>query len=105
MDDGEGANLNLPLLPGTGDRGWLEAVDALVDFAGGSGALVVSLGVDAAADDPESPLLVSSDGYQEAGRLLGQTGLPMAIVQEGGYDLATLGRLVTAFLSGVESAA
>ena len=34
-------------------------------------ALVVSLGVDAAADDPESPLLVTAEGYRGAGRALG----------------------------------
>jgi acetoin utilization deacetylase AcuC-like enzyme len=69
-------------------------------LAEGCTALVVSLGVDAAKDDPESPLLVSSDGYREAGVLLGQTGLPSVVVQEGGYHLPTLGGLVTAFLGG-----
>jgi acetoin utilization deacetylase AcuC-like enzyme len=103
--DGRGANLNLPIAPGAGDRVWLEAVEELVGFSSGCGALVISLGVDAAADDPESPLMVSRDGYRQAGNLVGAAGLPMAIVQEGGYDLATLGSLVTAFLSGVEEAA
>ena len=42
-------------------------------WVGGCDALVVSLGVDAAADDPESPLQVTADGYREAGRLLGAT--------------------------------
>ena len=55
---------------------------------------MVSLGVDAAADDPESPLQVTADGYREAGRLLGATGLPAVAVQEGGYHLPTLGGLV-----------
>ena len=63
-------------------------------------ALVVSLGVDAAADDPESPLQVTADGYREAGRLLGATGLPAVAVQEGGYHLPTLGGLVAAYLEG-----
>jgi acetoin utilization deacetylase AcuC-like enzyme len=103
--DGRGANLNLPIAPGAGDRVWLEAVEELVGFSSGCGALVISLGVDAAADDPESPLMVSRGGYRQAGNLVGAAGLPMAIVQEGGYDLATLGSLVTAFLSGVEEAA
>ena len=66
----------------------------------GCDRLVVSLGVDAAADDPESPLQVTADGYREAGRLLGATGLPTVAVQEGGYHLPTLGGLVAAYLEG-----
>ena len=41
--------------------------------AAGCTALVVSLGVDAAEDDPESPLQVTADGYRGAGALLGGT--------------------------------
>jgi acetoin utilization deacetylase AcuC-like enzyme len=61
---------------------------------------VVSLGVDAAADDPESPLLVPADGYHAAGRLLGGLGVPAVVVQEGGYHLPSLGGLVAAYLDG-----
>ena len=68
-------------------------------------ALVVSLGVDAAADAPESPLLVTRDGYGEAGTILGRLGLPAVVVQEGGYHLPTLGGLVAAYLKGHASAA
>jgi acetoin utilization deacetylase AcuC-like enzyme len=100
VGDGEGATRNLPLAEGTGDGPWLEAVRTLTDFAAGADALVVSLGVDAAADDPESPLQVTADGYREAGRLLRATGLPAVVVQEGGYHLPTLGGLVTSYLSG-----
>ena len=99
---GEGATLNLPVPPGTGDGPWLEAVDRLAErvTAVGTGALVVSLGVDAAADDPESPLLVTADGYHQAGRRLGALGLPSVAVQEGGYHPPSLGRLVAAYLEG-----
>jgi acetoin utilization deacetylase AcuC-like enzyme len=97
---GEGANLNLPLPPGTGDAGFLAAVDTLARFAAGADALVISLGVDAAAADPESPLRVTAAGYREAGRRLGALGLPAVIVQEGGYHLPTLGSLVVGFLQG-----
>jgi acetoin utilization deacetylase AcuC-like enzyme len=66
----------------------------------GCTALVVSLGVDAARDDPESPLLVTGEGYREAGAVLGATALPAVVVQEGGYHLPTLGALVTSYLGG-----
>ena len=64
--------------PGTGDAGWLEARASArrVVAAHGADALVVSLGVDAAADDPESPLQVTARRLPRAGRLLGALGLP-----------------------------
>jgi acetoin utilization deacetylase AcuC-like enzyme len=103
---GEGANRNLPLAPGSGDGPWLEAVGTLADWAAAEGAraLVIPLGVDAAAGDPESPLAVTAAGYREAGRILGALGLPTVVVQEGGYDLEAIGPLVAETLSGFESA-
>ncbi|MEX0947131.1 MAG: histone deacetylase family protein [Acidimicrobiia bacterium] len=98
---GHAANLNLPLPPGTGDGDWLRAVEDLIHFAAGSNALVVSLGVDAWADDPESPFEATHAGFNRAGQMIGSTGLPTVIVQEGGYDLAALGSLVMAFLEGL----
>ncbi len=102
--DGAGANRNLPLAPGSGDGPWLEAVGSLAAWASeeGARALVVALGVDAAAGDPESPLQVSADGYRAAARALGELGLPTVVVQEGGYDLETIGQLVVAALQGLE---
>jgi acetoin utilization deacetylase AcuC-like enzyme len=99
---GAGATRNLPLPEGTRDGRWLDGVGGLVEWvvAGGCDAVVVSLGVDAAAEDPESPLLVSRSGYREAGAVLGGTGLPAVVVQEGGYHLPTLGPLVGAYLEG-----
>jgi acetoin utilization deacetylase AcuC-like enzyme len=101
--DGIGANLNVPLAPGAGDPPWLAATNRLAGAvsAYGATALVVSLGVDAAGDDPESPLTVTVDGYHEAGLLLGALGLPTVAVQEGGYHLPTLGDLVVATLTGL----
>ncbi len=100
--DGAGATRNVPLPEGAADGPWLEAVGGLADWAVAEGctALVVSLGVDAAVDDPESPLLVTVDGYRAAGALLGATGLPAVAVQEGGYHLPSLGGLVAAYLDG-----
>jgi acetoin utilization deacetylase AcuC-like enzyme len=99
---GAGTNLNVPLAPGTGDAGWLDGVrrirSAVDEFA--PQALVVSLGLDAAKVDPESPLEVSAQGYREAGAILAGCG-PTVAVQEGGYDLGELGRLAVAALSGL----
>jgi acetoin utilization deacetylase AcuC-like enzyme len=103
---GEGTNLNVPLEPGSGDDAWLAGVERLVDAARAHGceALVVPLGVDAGADDPNAPLGVTEAGFREAGRRLGALGLPTVFVQEGGYVLETIGSLVRATLEGFETA-
>jgi acetoin utilization deacetylase AcuC-like enzyme len=100
--DGAGATRNLPLPEGTGDGPWAEAVADLARWVADAGctALVVSLGVDAAGDDPESPLQVTADGFRSAGQALGGLGLPSVLVQEGGYHLATMGGLVASYLDG-----
>ena len=99
--ENDSANLNLPLAPGTRDLGWLAAVGRAADFASNARALVVALGVDAAAGDPESPLEVSAAGYREAGRIIAELGLPAVVVQEGGYDLERIGPLVVETLRGL----
>jgi acetoin utilization deacetylase AcuC-like enzyme len=105
--DASGTNCNRPLAPGTGDEGWLATLGELVGVVDrfGPDALVVSLGVDAAAEDPNSPLAVTQDGFAAAGRLLGQLGCPTVLVHEGGYVLETLAGHTLAVLAGLEGAA
>ena len=99
-----GANRNLPLAPGAGDAHWLAAVArARAVGRGGASALVVALGVDAAGGDPESPL--RGDGapaFAPRAARWARCGLPTVVVQEGGYDLDTIGALVHEFLTGLE---
>jgi acetoin utilization deacetylase AcuC-like enzyme len=102
---GAGANRNVPLPPGAGDADWLRGVAEIVQAARSNGAeaLVLALGVDAAGGDPESPLQVTVGGYREAGGVVANSGLPCVVVQEGGYDLASIGELVLATLEGLET--
>jgi acetoin utilization deacetylase AcuC-like enzyme len=102
--DGAGTTLNLPLPPGTGDAGWLAALDQLCVAVSrfSPDALVLSLGVDAAGGDPESPLEVTANGFERAGAMLGGLA-PCVAVQEGGYDLDAIGDLVCAVLTGLQS--
>jgi acetoin utilization deacetylase AcuC-like enzyme len=64
---------------------------------------VISLGLDAAEADPESPLRVSEAGYRQACRRLAALG-PAVLIQEGGYDLPTLGGFAIAALTGAAEA-
>jgi acetoin utilization deacetylase AcuC-like enzyme len=101
---GAGANRNIPLSPGGGDDAWVAAVEDLAGWARdrAARALVVALGVDAAGGDPEAPLDVTPAGFRAAGRALGALGVPTVLVQEGGYDLTTIGALVCETLTGVQ---
>jgi acetoin utilization deacetylase AcuC-like enzyme len=101
-DGGAGRTLNRPLAPGAADEVWLAALEAVCDAASRvrPDAVVLSLGVDAAVADPESPLAVTAAGFRAAGALVAELG-PCVAVQEGGYHLDTLGELVVATLSGL----
>jgi acetoin utilization deacetylase AcuC-like enzyme len=101
-DAGTGTTRNLPLPPGSGDAEWLAAVNRLAEEVTRfrADALVVSLGLDAAADEPGGPLRVSRAGFGQAGLVLAGLGLPTVVVQEGGRHLPTLGRLVHGVLAG-----
>jgi acetoin utilization deacetylase AcuC-like enzyme len=101
---GRGTNRNLPLPPGTDDAAYedalrlaLEAIDAF-DPA----TVVVSLGLDAAAEDPIGSLALTERSYTASGRGLAALGRPTLVIQEGGYALERLGTLAVAFLAGLD---
>jgi acetoin utilization deacetylase AcuC-like enzyme len=98
---GAGFNLNLTLAPGDGDDEYTSAVERAAEavLAARCDTLVVSLGVDSSAEDENSPLEVSSDGYAHAGGTLAGLALPTVLVQEGGYDLTALERNVATILT------
>lgn len=98
---GEGANLNIPLAPGSGDDVFVEANRQLIvaALAQGAQALVISAGWDAHQDDPLSQLSVTTGAFRSLGDLYGEIPLPTVIIQEGGYSLAAIDEIVPGFLS------
>lgn len=84
---GEGTNLNLALERGTGDAGFIDALDHGLDCIARFGAdtLVLALGLDAFIGDPFAGLAVTTAGFRKIGSIIAGTGLPTVIVQEGGY--------------------
>ena len=103
--DGLGYNLNLPLAPGTGDEGWLAALDQALDALRlyAPDALLVSLGLDAQENDPLGVLKFTTTGFGEAGQRIARLGAPTLLVQEGGYLCAELGANLASFLAGFEA--
>ncbi|MEO1459679.1 MAG: histone deacetylase family protein [Pseudomonadota bacterium] len=100
---GLGANLNIPLPRGTDDVAYLEALGpALTRIrAFGADAIVVALGLDAHVNDPFKGLAISTPGFARIAGAIAATGLPLLLVQEGGYLSDALGANVSSFLGGV----
>ncbi len=102
---GKGRNVNYPLPRDTTDAPWLAAIDdALARVrAFAPGALVVSLGFDAGADDPSAAFKITDHGFAEAGRKLAAANYPTLLVQEGGYLSPSLGGYLRSFLRAFDS--
>jgi acetoin utilization deacetylase AcuC-like enzyme len=96
---GEDCNRNFPLPAGADWEtyaGALAPALAAVDKFGPD-AVIVSLGVDTAAEDPDTFELVAGD-YPRLGAELAALDRPTLVVQEGGYCLDVVGRNVVGVL-------
>ena len=98
--------LNIPLPGGAGDSEFLDSFRVAVEpklrrFA--PDLLLVSAGFDSHEDDPLADLTVTDRGFRELARRSAALAPRVAAVLEGGYDLATLPRLVLATLEGFEA--
>lgn len=81
---------------------YLRAVGASVEALGAtSRALVVSLGYDTVAGDPHGSWGFSPAIFAQVGRLLAAAGLPVCVIQEGGYALGSLAACSYAFAAGL----
>lgn len=102
---GVGFTHNFPLPLGTAWDAYGPALDAAANAitSFGPDALVVSLGVDTAAEDPDSFRIVADD-FTRIGAAIGGLRLPTLLVQEGGYELSVIGRNVVNVLRGAADA-
>jgi acetoin utilization deacetylase AcuC-like enzyme len=111
---GEGANINIPLLPGGGHHSYLTAMDrivlpALTRFK--PELIVVASGLDANALDPLARMLAHSGTYRAmTDRLMQAAGTlcqgRLVMVHEGGYSEAYVpfcGHAIMETLSGVRT--
>lgn len=107
--DGEGYNLNVPLPPGTGDAGYEDAFDRVVEPVVAEfdpDLLVVSAGQDPGTVDPLGRNVVTKDGFAALGgrvRALAAATSDdrLAVVQEGGYQVSHLGYATLGVLEGL----
>jgi acetoin utilization deacetylase AcuC-like enzyme len=81
---------------------YLAAVSASIDeLVANARALVVSLGYDIVAGDPHGCWDFEPEIFGEIGRLLAAAGLPVCVIQEGGYALPLLAECSEAFAHGL----
>ncbi len=101
-DAGLGVNRNIPLPRQAPDAVFHAAIDSAAETikAFGAEALVLSLGFDSHRDDPIGILGVTTDGFGGVGRRIRALGLPVVVVQEGGYQIEVIGDCLGAFLDG-----
>jgi acetoin utilization deacetylase AcuC-like enzyme/ribosomal protein S18 acetylase RimI-like enzyme len=101
--EGKGFNCNLPLPEDVDDARYLEALEHALTLVRKfkPEALVVSLGLDIAKADPTGTWSVTREGLFEVGRRIGGLRLPTLLVQEGGYNIRSLGRNASGMLTGV----
>ena len=102
-DDQAETTINVPLQAGCGDAEYLDAFARVVEPAVERfepELVLVSAGFDAHEDDPLADMRVTEDGFRELARRCRALGERTAAVLEGGYELATLPRLVDAALAG-----
>ena len=93
---GRGFTCNIPLAAGATDadyaRAYAEVAQRLDEYA--PELLLISAGYDAHEDDPLASMRVSTQGYGAIVRSLrdaaARSRCPVALVTEGGYDLAAL---------------
>ncbi len=100
---GVGYNLNLPLLLGTEDAAYDQALQfalrCIQSFA--PTYLVVSVGYDAHRDDPIGGFCLSTEYYARMAASIARLHLPTVLVQEGGYNTEMLGTVAQTFVRGL----
>lgn len=103
---GEGYNFNLPLPEDVDGEKYRRALGrALRRIAEYDPVfVVVALGLDTAKGDPTGTWRLTAKDFESNGRMIGELGLPVAVIQEGGYRTRTLGTNAKSFFSGLAAA-
>ena len=78
-----------------------EVAHSIHDLSEIARALVVSLGYDTVAGDPHGGWSFRPEIFAEVGHLLARSGLPVCVIQEGGYALEELAACSHAFATGL----
>lgn len=100
---GEGYNLNLPMPHGSSEATFFERLDQALNAIGefAPDALVLTLGFDVYEKDPQAKVAVTGAGFRRLGEAVAALGVPLLLVQEGGYYLEGLADNTRQFFNGL----
>lgn len=100
---GRGANRNFPLPEHVDGAAYHKVLRSALDLVQRFAPtfLVVALGLDTAKGDPTGTWTLQPADFRENGRLIGGLGLPVLVVQEGGYRVPSLGGNALQFFTGL----
>ena len=100
---GKGSNLNIPLAEGTSGEQYSKALKRALNAVRRFKPtfLVVSLGLDTAKADPTGTFTLGAADFHRNGVAIGALGMPVLLVQEGGYRTRTLGINARYFFHGL----
>ena len=101
--EGEGFNLNLPLPEAVDGKKYRKALSQALQRieAFGPDFLILALGLDTAKSDPTGTWNLIAGDFESNGRMIGELGLPVVVLQEGGYRTRTLGVNARRFFWGL----
>jgi acetoin utilization deacetylase AcuC-like enzyme len=100
---GTGHNLNIPLAFGCDDAAYLQALDTALAYitAQQVSTLVISAGFDTYGGDPLGGFALTRQCYHQIGQRCMTLGIPVVVIQEGGYAIEALGDNLVALLHGM----
>jgi acetoin utilization deacetylase AcuC-like enzyme len=104
---GAGKTHNWPLAARTALDGYATALAealSLVTIFAPDAPLVISAGFDTFDGDPIGDLALHTPDYERIGRMIAALGLPMVVLQEGGYAVEALGANALSLLTGLRGA-
>ncbi|MBN2060199.1 MAG: GNAT family N-acetyltransferase [Deltaproteobacteria bacterium] len=106
QEDGEGFNLNFPLPESVDGDKYRKTLDKALRRIDSFNPyfLVVPFGLDTAKGDPTGTWSMSPRDFEANGRMIGELGLPVVVIQEGGYKNRTLGTNALRFFNGLAAA-
>src|SRR5690606_25372067 len=104
---GLGFNYNYPIAPQAGEEHYVPAFHRALDVIDRFHAdvIIVALGYDIIKGDPTGTLLLKAEFLRKLGRRLIETGLPLLVVQEGGYNVRNIRKGCVEFFRGCAEAA
>jgi acetoin utilization deacetylase AcuC-like enzyme len=100
---GRGYNYNFPLPRSSNEAAYLAALENALNRIRFyvPDILIISLGTDIIKDEPSGGFQIEPETLHRIGRDIAALHLPLVVIQEGGYNLDTLGQHVITFFTGL----